>query len=148
MVNFLMRFLILLFFTWLGKEYQHREVNAIGAVIAFLWVFAVPALYMLPTYEAWQRNNKKLVPIALVNLFLGWTVFGWVVAVAWAFTNNPDQRACPFCAEDISSAAIKCKHCGSDIKIESRSSEEKSCKKCGVGLTSDVKKCPNCGARA
>lgn len=26
-----------------------------------------------------------------------------------------DSRACPFCAEEVKSAAIKCKHCGSDI---------------------------------
>lgn len=35
---------------------------------------------------------------------------------------NQDEKACPFCAETIKSAAIVCKHCGRDIP----SREEKS----------------------
>jgi len=27
---------------------------------------------------------------------------------------NPDQRRCPYCAEIIQAAAIKCKHCGEE----------------------------------
>jgi hypothetical protein len=29
---------------------------------------------------------------------------------------NAATKACPFCAEQILDAAIKCKHCGSDIR--------------------------------
>lgn len=28
---------------------------------------------------------------------------------------QPETRACPFCAEDIKAAAIKCKHCQSEL---------------------------------
>ena len=41
--------------------------------------------YALPTIIAalcWHRN---LVSLTIVNLLLGWTVIGWVVALAWAF---------------------------------------------------------------
>ena len=31
------------------------------------------------------------------------------------YTNNPEDKACPFCAEEVKYAAIKCKHCFSDI---------------------------------
>jgi Superinfection immunity protein len=41
--------------------------------------------YMLPTSIAIARNHKNAAPIAVVNLFLGWTMLGWVVAFAWAF---------------------------------------------------------------
>ena len=29
---------------------------------------------------------------------------------------NPEEKDCPFCAEKIKYAAIKCKHCGADIE--------------------------------
>jgi hypothetical protein len=31
------------------------------------------------------------------------------------YSNNPEIKACPFCAEEVKYAAIKCKHCFSDI---------------------------------
>jgi hypothetical protein len=42
------------------------------------------ALYFLPTIIALVRDHQHLVPILLVNLFLGWTFLGWVVALVWA----------------------------------------------------------------
>lgn len=42
--------------------------------------------YILPTIIALLRNHPNTAPIAIVNLFLGWTVIGYIVALAWAFT--------------------------------------------------------------
>lgn len=39
--------------------------------------------YFLPSIEASLRKQPNLVSIALVNVFLGWTLVGWVVAMAW-----------------------------------------------------------------
>lgn len=44
----------------------------------------VAAIYFLPTIEASLRKHPNLLSIGLVNLFLGWTLLGWVVAIAWA----------------------------------------------------------------
>lgn len=33
---------------------------------------------------AWRKKALELTPIFLINLLLGWTVFGWFVAFAWA----------------------------------------------------------------
>lgn len=50
------------------------------ALIAVLGVVA----YLLPAFIAAKRNCKAGNGIAIVNIFLGWTLIGWVVALAWA----------------------------------------------------------------
>jgi uncharacterized C2H2 Zn-finger protein len=49
---------------------------------------------------------------------------------------EPDETACPFCAETIKAAAIKCKHCGEMLT----SNDEP-----GAGEQATSLKCPSCG---
>lgn len=42
------------------------------------------ALYFLPCIVGTARKVKAGNGITIVNLFLGWTFVGWVVALAWA----------------------------------------------------------------
>lgn len=44
----------------------------------------VLGLYMLPTIVAIVRHSTRIGSIAVVNVFLGWTFFGWVGALAMA----------------------------------------------------------------
>jgi hypothetical protein len=44
------------------------------------------ALLFLPTLVAKSRRHPNVLPIFLVNLFLGWTFVGWLVAFVWACT--------------------------------------------------------------
>lgn len=56
----------------------------IGGVIhssAFLIVLAV---YFLPSVVAVARKVRHQGSVVVVNLFLGWTFIGWVVALAMA----------------------------------------------------------------
>lgn len=46
------------------------------------------AVYFLPTFIAVKRNHSNRTPIMLTNIFFGWTVVGWVVALIWAFSDN------------------------------------------------------------
>lgn len=96
----------------------------------FLFLVVGFVIYFLPTFVASSRKHLNGTSIFLVNLFLGWTFLGWVVALVWASSANTEgpksssavaasssaERACPFCAETIKSAAIKCKHCGADVE--------------------------------
>jgi hypothetical protein len=47
------------------------------------------AVHFLPTIIAALRHSRNVVGIFLLNLFLGWTVIGWVVAMIWACTSEP-----------------------------------------------------------
>jgi hypothetical protein len=54
-------------------------------IIAFIISLAV---YFLPTIIAAVRKKRNVLAIFLLNLFLGWTFIGWVVALVWAVTKN------------------------------------------------------------
>jgi hypothetical protein len=41
-------------------------------------------MYFLPTIIALARSKRDITAILLLNLFLGWSVIGWVVALVWA----------------------------------------------------------------
>lgn len=113
--------------------------------LVFLTAFVVG--YFYPTVEAYLRDSPNLVSIAVLNVFLGFTLLGWVAALVWATksegraagqpdtdtlsaTNNsptlPDTpkveaaktRACPFCAEEIMLAAVLCRFCKSDVSAK------------------------------
>jgi hypothetical protein len=45
-------------------------------------------LYFLPTLVALLREKHDKLSIFLVNLFLGWSVIGWIVALVWAFKTD------------------------------------------------------------
>jgi hypothetical protein len=49
-------------------------------------------IHFLPTIIAALRNSRHIVLIFLLNLFLSWTVIGWIIALIWAFTSEPKYR--------------------------------------------------------
>lgn len=125
---FAIRLICLIFLVAYSWEMGKGPTNAFGTLVSFSFVLAAPALYLLPTFEAWKKNHPDLKAIALVNIFLGWSLIGWVVSIVWAFKRpeptpflvsgsqrDRPTRMCPFCAEEILVAAVKCKHCGSNV---------------------------------
>ena len=47
--------------------------------------YVLIALYFLPTFIAALTKQKDGVSILVLNLLLGWTVLGWVIALIWSF---------------------------------------------------------------
>jgi purine-cytosine permease-like protein len=62
----------------------------IAVAIAYLIVFL--AAYFAPTITAHVRDKKNFVSIFIVNLLLGWSIVGWVVALAWAFAKDSNPQ--------------------------------------------------------
>lgn len=46
-------------------------------------------LYGLPSMLAWSRRSSRRWKITAINLLLGWTVIGWVVAMVLTFLYEP-----------------------------------------------------------
>ncbi len=57
-------------------------------------ICVVGALYMLPTFVAHQRKHN-LEGVRIVNILLGWSVIGWVIALVMACGNEPKPVAPP-----------------------------------------------------
>ena len=45
-------------------------------------------LYFLPAIIAFARSKRDAVSVLVLNLLLGWTAIGWVIAVVWALKND------------------------------------------------------------
>ena len=55
----------------------------------FHFFFGLPfVMYFLPSIIAFARSKRDLLAIFLLNLFLGWSVIGWIVALVWAAKND------------------------------------------------------------
>ena len=48
-----------------------------------LFLFSI-VLYFLPTIIAMAGRRRNTFAIFLLNLLLGWTFIGWVVALVWS----------------------------------------------------------------
>ncbi|HSL83671.1 MAG TPA: superinfection immunity protein, partial [Thermoanaerobaculia bacterium] len=57
--------------------------EATGSVQA-LFGLVLLAVYFLPSLIATKRGHHQTGAIAVVNVFLGWTFIGWVIALAMA----------------------------------------------------------------
>lgn len=53
---------------------------------AWWWSIIV---YFLPSIIAVFRAKPSWFAIFILNLLLGWTIIGWIVALIWALTANP-----------------------------------------------------------
>lgn len=51
-------------------------------------VILLVAVYFLPFLIADHKKQKNLPVIFTVNLLLGWTLVGWIIAARWAFARS------------------------------------------------------------
>ena len=64
-----------------------RDVGA-GIMAAF-----IICIYMYPAYLSQCRGHPQQNSISTLNLFLGWTVLGWIGALIWAWSDfDPTKK--------------------------------------------------------
>lgn len=56
------------------------QTDASGLAVMIL------AVYFLPAIIAKVRHHSNTMPILLLNVFLGWTILGWLGALIWCAT--------------------------------------------------------------
>ena len=47
-------------------------------------------IYMIPTIIG--RKKRNYVAIAALNILAGWTIIGWIIALTWALTVEPEAK--------------------------------------------------------
>ena len=70
-------------------------MNDSNPVLGLLFGLLITAIcfgsYFLPTIVAWRRHHRNLLALGVLNLLLGWTVVGWVIAIVWSLMRQPEQ---------------------------------------------------------
>lgn len=57
-----------------------------GAVLLFLFIGIIGFLfYFLPSILGFARHQPNKTAILILNIFLGWSFIGWIIALVWAF---------------------------------------------------------------
>jgi hypothetical protein len=68
---------------------QHDITHDPSYAIATLIIWAI--IYFTPAIVANGRRHHNRYAILILDLLLGWTVLGWIIALVWACTRpRPD----------------------------------------------------------
>ncbi len=66
-----------------------------GFIVLLIGVAFGLALYFLPTIIAIHRDHRNAMALATLNLFLGWTLVGWVISLVWSLLANVSENGRP-----------------------------------------------------
>ena len=100
----------------------------------------IVVLYFFPTLLGCKKKNSGA--IFILNLFLGWTFVGWVVALVWACAHeapDPVTALPPVTSKDRLAAQIG-NYLICSVCREKNNPSFSVCWKCGESLTADSSK--------
>lgn len=101
------------------------------AAAGFLFLILVVGLgillYFLPSIVG--RDQRNFAGIFILNLLLGWTLVGWVVALVWAVTKETQSTQVVVNRPTLPSPVL-CSSCGKYSQAGS-----KFCSSCGAALS-------------
>jgi hypothetical protein len=67
-----------------------QEPNLFYGILA---IIVLVCLYFLPSWVAGYREHRNFNAIFVLNILLGWSGLGWIIAFVWAFTANTDAES-------------------------------------------------------
>ena len=79
----------------MNEAYLPGAEPAVNSLLMNFISFIIPLLiiiliYFIPTFIAKKKNHRQKTAIIIVNVFLGWTFLGWVVALVWSVMKDND----------------------------------------------------------
>ena len=86
-------------------------------------------VYFIPTIVARHRTNAG--GVFILNLLLGWTLIGWVLALAWATTGEDLRYGSTVIVSPSNVSLMTGRNC--------------YCPGCGGAMHLSMRFCPNCG---
>ncbi len=114
-----------------GYPHTHHWLFFPAIPLSILAVLFIP--YFIPSIVAFARRHHNAVPILFLNIFLGWTLIGWVGALIWALT-TPQEVASPV-------SPVR------EIKPPQPPAEKRFCPNCGNQVKPTDAFCSNCGTK-
>jgi hypothetical protein len=79
-----------------ARDFTYRVADKLPTIMVWVVYLAILALvagfYFLPSIIAFRRNHLNAVAILALNLFLGWSLIGWVVSLVWSLLRTGPQR--------------------------------------------------------
>ncbi|MEE9235505.1 MAG: superinfection immunity protein, partial [Candidatus Acidoferrales bacterium] len=78
-------------FVFLILILSHISIEEI--IERILIIVIIYGLYFLPLLVAMLRKKRNAPAIAILNLLLGWTILGWIVALVWAAMAESPPKA-------------------------------------------------------
>lgn len=77
---------------FLKPAFSFSYSYATDMIIVSLSVIAACFIYMIPTCVAASRRHRNTMAIAVLNLFFGWTLLGFVGCLVWSLINVSDKK--------------------------------------------------------
>jgi hypothetical protein len=68
------------------EAYLEHNVTATRVMLLIVIGTAVSGIYVLPSIVG--RGRRNAASIKRMNLLLGWTVIGWILAMIWAIKRD------------------------------------------------------------
>lgn len=66
---------------------QHTQLQSLSlsqTIVLVIALFCVLAFYLLPTIMAIKRKSPHTTAVVILNIFFGFTLVGWIVALVLA----------------------------------------------------------------
>ena len=102
----------------------------IGIMIGLFFLSILVLIYFLPSTIANGRGHPRRETITFINIFFGWTVIGWLVALIWA---QRDSFSDALRANVGANQWTRCPKCGIRFKVPGKAAFMRHAR-CGQAL--------------